>query len=93
MNIRIGPISQKITPHLGTCLHCKTTWRFVKPHATPFNEHEGAFPLCEKCWRELTPEQRLPFYWLLLLKWNMEDGTELSEDERDALRAAVLNGL
>lgn len=93
MNIRIGPISQKITPHLGACLHCKTTWRFVKPHATPFNEHEGALPLCEKCWRELTPEQRLPFYWLLLLKWNMEDGTELSEAERDALRAAVLDGL
>jgi hypothetical protein len=29
----------------------------------------------------------------LLLEWNMEDGTELADDERAALRAAVLQGL
>jgi len=93
VNIRIGPVSKKLTPHLGACLHCKTTWRFVKPHNTPLNKHESVFPLCEKCWKRLTPEQRLPYYWLLLLEWNMEDGTELADDERAALRAAVLQGL
>lgn len=26
----------------------------------------GICPLCEKCWAELTPEQRLPFYRKLI---------------------------
>lgn len=27
------------------------------------------FPLCEQCWSELTPQNRLPFYRVLFEQW------------------------
>jgi len=31
--------------------------------------HGACFPLCEDCWSELTPEQRVPFYQILMDHW------------------------
>jgi hypothetical protein len=33
----------------------------------------SCFPLCEQCWQELTPGQRLPYYRALVDSW-MSDG-------------------
>lgn len=57
----------------------------------------SCFPLCEQCWKELTPEQRLPFYRKLIDGW-MSDGSPdyngLSWDEIWAeLKKNVLAGL
>lgn len=44
-------------------------------HITPYpddsspGEH-GILPLCEACWRELSPEERLPWYRQLWDIWN-----------------------
>ena len=67
MNLRIGPISQFLTPGYSHCGRCGTTWPFVQAHHTQYELTRGCFPLCEKCWSELIPATRLPYYremWL-----------------------------
>lgn len=66
---RIGRVSQWITPRYSHCYRCQTTWGFVEGHSTYFSEPSGVrsaasgyFPLCEACWHELSPQERLPFY-------------------------------
>lgn len=75
LNIRIGRISQYLTPGYGHCYRCLTTWPFVECHCTDYYEENGGwrgcFPLCEKCWSELTPEDRLPYYWRRWVAWGM----------------------
>ena len=90
MNRRIGPISRAVSPGYSWCLRCKTTWNFVEGHVTQHGTG-GCFPLCEKCWGELTPTERLPFYEELLVMWN-SDGTPATTEKAAALRAAVLAG-
>jgi len=46
----------------GRCGRCNRSWKWVKGHATNYTESSGCFPLCDSCWKALTPEQRLPFY-------------------------------
>jgi hypothetical protein len=62
--MRIGRISKLFTPWHDSCYKCHTTWAFVKGHATC-----GYFPLCEKCWSELIPATRLPFYRQVWDEW------------------------
>ncbi len=86
---RLGRLSQWISPGYSWCGRCKTTWNWVEGHSTQFlwcegdnsndkNSGSGMFPLCEYCWHELTPEQRLPFYLELNNRWGT-DGAALDE--------------
>ncbi len=90
--MRIGAISKVFTPRYSFCMRCKTTWFFVKEHSTNYKTGDncavGCFPLCEKCWSELTPEQRLPYYKELWLEWANRDKMEWEDIEM-----AVLAGL
>lgn len=65
-------IDQAIHPQYGHCGKCGLTWATVEGHSTRYTESEGMFPLCEKCWSELTPEQRLPYYRSLWESWERE---------------------
>lgn len=90
MNIRIGSISKILTPSYSACQKCDTTWAFVKPHCTDYEEGKGCFPLCEKCWNELTPEERLPYYrmlWNIWSYWNKQN-----EEKWIKINKAVLEG-
>jgi hypothetical protein len=60
--LRIGRISHFLTPVYSACRRCHTTWFFVEGHNTMITDGRGCFPLCERCWGELTPADRLPFY-------------------------------
>ncbi|MCL5957810.1 MAG: hypothetical protein M1358_00585 [Chloroflexi bacterium] len=53
---------------------------------TDGSEH-GAGALCESCWQQLTPQERLPHYRRLYAVWTQE-GADPEDWER--LRAAVL---
>lgn len=90
MNIRIGRISQLLTPGCSWCGRCHTTWAFVEPHRTRYTDSRACFPLCEQCWAGLTPETRMPYYEQLIdlreRKGSLEPGTA------DQIRAAVLAG-
>ena len=89
-NIRIGRISKLFSPWSSACGKCHTTWDFVRHHVTGYTDHTGMFPLCEKCWSELTPEQRLPYYRDLWLSWGEVD--TLSGATWDDVKNAVLSG-
>ncbi len=90
-NLRIGAISQLLTPGYGSCLKCKTTWVFVSGHSTQYSRAFGCFPLCEPCWVELeTPERRLPYYRQHWELWQESDSKSKAEWEQ--IEAAVQQG-
>jgi hypothetical protein len=72
-NERIGPVSQEFCSFEGHCGKCKTIWSYVRGHVTSCDEHSGCTPLCELCWSELTPEERLPYYKKLYKEWKKND--------------------
>ena len=94
MNLRIGRIGRLLAPGYGWCLRCRTPWLFVRWHHTFFGSRcHGCLPLCETCWAELTPAQRLPFYRELIQSWHEEPGRGLAFDEEWSLvETAVLGG-
>jgi len=65
----IGIGSRILHPSTTACMRCWRSWEIVKSHATHYRNGQGCFPLCEECWQELTPEQRLPFYRKLYNVW------------------------
>lgn len=96
-NIRIGRISRWLTPGYSWCYRCLTTWYFVEDHATPYQDNHACFPLCKKCWQQLAPEQRLPYYRQLWDEWRDDDrrlGLDTQQDDLEWLDIAhaVLKG-
>ncbi len=63
----------------------------VDGHTTNINDHSGCFPLCEGCWKRLSPEERLPYYEALVADWGRQ-GSEISDEKIVAIREAVLKG-
>src|SRR6476661_6753234 len=93
VNIRLGSWVRPLAPGYSWCRRCKTPWLFVEPHVTDYTRFRGLFALCERCWAELTPEHRVPFYRELVTDWHATPGKEPSFDEEWALvQTAVLNG-
>lgn len=75
---RIGRISRLLGLwrrgwSLGWCYRCKTCWTFIPHHVTNYSPGCGCFPLCEPCWKELTIEDRLPYYRKLYEQWLRDD--------------------
>lgn len=70
----------------------------VDEHSTPYGPHtrygqmSGCFPLCERCWSNLTPETRLPYYEALIDKW-ITMGTSKSDDDLASILVSVKAGL
>ena len=64
--IKKGRCERTLAPGYGFCHRCGRPWKFTKGHSTTFEEGHGCFPLCEDCWSELTPTERLPFYRQLI---------------------------
>lgn len=73
INRRLGGLAKIFAPGYGCCLKCLTPWRFVNAHMTRVTALSGCFPLCEKCWSEMTPEERLPYYRDLFSAWDNPD--------------------
>lgn len=90
MNLRVGPIGRLFAPGYSSCLRCKTPWRFVREHITQYTPSSGCFPLCEKCWAEMTPEQRRTYYVELIAMWETTEPVEGAK--RAAILAAVAEG-
>lgn len=89
----------------GWCYRCEDTWDRVEGHSTPYGNGRGCFPLCESCWAALTPEERVPYYDMLWVKWTLDlaslpsqllsdEVTEsYSEEVYDSIITAVRSGL
>lgn len=75
------------------CSRCDISWKRVHGHGTMWGS-SGASPLCDACWAELTPEQRLPHYRVLFDKW-VFDGKRRGHDAPapwPVIERAVLDG-
>lgn len=88
---RSGIMSWHLAPGFGHCGRCRTAWKFINGHTTPYVDGSGGcFPLCELCWSEMTPQERLPFYYVLFRQWEWDaKGRELHVTW-EALERAVL---
>lgn len=64
-----GAYSALIYPGFGYCYRCFRRWPTTQIHETDYSESHGCFPLCEDCWRELTPVTRLPYYHKMYQSW------------------------
>lgn len=53
----------------GGCFACGVTWDWKEHHTTYYKPSDGCFALCEVCWSNRTPEERLPFYAELMELW------------------------
>jgi hypothetical protein len=72
----------------GGCLRCGDTWNWAEYHTTQYGrEGKGCLPLCRRCWRQLTPDQRLPYYYQLIYDVWWTDGGVWEEVSK-----AVLDG-
>lgn len=78
---RIGAVSHVMFPGYGWCVKCKTSWALVEGHSTQYTIGCHMFPMCEACWRETEPIDRLPYYLRLWDSWL--DG--LPDTDKDGL--------
>lgn len=90
----------------STCERCGRPWCLCQSHETEYWRASnaelksdiavaamGMFPLCEDCWKELSPQERLPFYRSLFDSWR---GNILEQNlpyhKWELIEAAVLKG-
>src|SRR4051794_25908270 len=76
----------------SSCYRCGMPWKFTEGHATFHSGGHACFPLCESCWAELTPDERLPFYERLIDDWNGKYGCPVEPETAQAIREAVMAG-
>lgn len=86
--LRIGRLSSFLAPGYGACARCHTNWHYVEGHSTMVTDGRGCFPLCEHCWAELSPSQRVPYYRDLWDKWQSQ-GSEAEYDWPTMQRAVL----
>jgi hypothetical protein len=65
------------------CGRCIDSFLWKPNHCTRFTETDGCFPLCEECWKALTPAERLPFY-RAMFESNLATCPPLYRDEYEA---------
>ncbi len=73
----------------SACGRCETSWKYTEGHTTYYSETSGMFPLCESCWQQLTPSERLPYYKKLYNDWKRMGDTVVSWEN---IEKAVLAG-
>jgi phage terminase large subunit GpA-like protein len=81
------------------CSKCGTSYRYTRPHVTRYARTEAGvritFPLCEKCWAPLTPQQRMEYYarlWLDRHETAKARGEQTDVREWEEIKAAVRIG-
>ena len=82
---------------LSGCYRCGGAWCYVEHHTTQYAAKTGCFPLCERCWSQLTPSERWPYYVRLVELWEStcsshEDWMSIQR-ARAQIRRAVDAGL
>lgn len=93
-----GKIIQSIFGY-GSCVRCWRPWNVVKYHVTNLrgnNDGTGIFPMCQECWKELSPEKRLIYYKIMWCGWSasIEDKNHAEETYFmwPTIEKAVLSG-
>jgi hypothetical protein len=91
-----GMIARLLSPQYSACGRCGRPWNVCKGHSTYYKSGSGCYPLCEECWSELTPDERLPYYRALWVDWQSygyDTKNGIPWDELwNMIEGAVLNG-
>jgi hypothetical protein len=95
-----GVLARLLAPRQIRCGACDMPFQGpirVEPHVTTYRELRGIFALCEGCWAERTPEDRLPYYEHRIERWKEDgetwEGEPLGEGRvPEEIREAVRNG-
>ncbi len=90
LNVRLGTWSQRLAPGYSWCSRCGTPWLFIHHHNTDYRLDRGIFVFCVKCWEELAPAERLPYYRKLWEHWQQSGVAD--DEEWEAIQTAVLEG-
>ena len=61
-------------------------------HSTHYTCNTGCFPLCEMCWRDIGPKERLPYYRIMWESWQTMGDDDEYEQNWDYIEAAVNEG-
>lgn len=85
----VGYFARIRFPLYSSCLRCGMPWRITKPHSTMVNERGGCFPLCEACWKDLAPAERVKYYKKLYDSWLKTGHANMAWEE---IEAAVVAG-
>ena len=89
----LGVILAFFFPRYGQCYRCLMPWAVTKHHLTRVETPgvaRSVFALCECCYRQTAPEERLRYYTLMWADW-VSRGMEPSVERWSALRYAVLH--
>jgi len=93
----LGKVSEIMFPDFASCKRCHISIAVQDFHSTPYSKGSGCFPLCEYCWNDMKPEERLPYYMGLVDSWVLHGGGDYNgvswEDVRSMISNAVLSGL
>lgn len=65
------------------CQRCHMSHDLVMFHSTSYSASSGCLPLCEPCWSELTPTQRVPYYRALYEIWIRDQKKWLENHDED----------
>ena len=89
----VAPIVRFFSPGYSWCKRCGLPWSVVTGHSTDYTESRACAPLCNFCWKELEPVDRLPFYEILIADWKA-NGPCNGYDEKifNSIRKAVIAG-
>ena len=87
-----GLITQILWPSYGWCLRCGVSWKLGTYHITHHSSRRGCFPLCKRCWRQLSPEERLPFYADMVWEWLPDLERDELVDLWESIKSAVMKG-
>jgi len=86
----IGYLAVPIFPGYSGCKHCHRPWAICKWHTTEYSDDgSGCFPLCQDCWAELNPAERLPYYMALVTSWQREGEEDHHGQPWHELRATL----
>lgn len=72
------------------CLRCGDSWNWKRRHSLWLSGNQGIFPLCEECWLELSPEQKLHYCEQLFNEWeaiSAKHGLSLEDKESLMMQA------
>lgn len=71
--------------HFSGCGRCKLPWNVVEGHSIAYSRTSGCFPICNECWDDLTPVDRVPFYldWLRRADASMKQYPHIDCDKYD----------
>lgn len=97
----LGLFTRFLYPFCGGCGRCWVSWKVVDHYSVKYTttsgEPQGTYIFCVLCKEELSPDERLPYYRRLYIRWmkmydgysRVHDGPEVSWD---VLKDAVLKG-